>query len=232
MGWKWGRALAVVVVLAPAAPPAGAAEPRLYEVDAVAADWTVWKRDDRFHLWTIEAARYRDLASGEVETYARVMRLACEGSADEMSCADKGGPGTAAAGVPEVFEFEDDLSGAAVTLGRYRAEWTAYGPTEDAFASLVPYPYIRAEACVEGSGNGYGAFREMRAEGTLFGRRPAAPATFAAMGRYVLETECDPAAWWNGGRALPIPQWLRRAETSSFLSIPERPSMPTSFAFS
>lgn len=212
MGRKWGRAVTVAVMLAAAVPAGGAAEaraagaaedPRLYEVDAVEAEWTVPEGEGRFTLWTIEAARYRDLASGEVETYARAMRMVCEGSADEMSCSGKGGPGNFAAGVPEVFEFADDLSGAAVTLGRHSAEWTSYGPTEDVFASLVPYAYNRAEACREGDGTGYGAFREMRADGKLFGRR-AASATFAVMGRYVLETECDPSAWWSGGRALPI----------------------------
>lgn len=226
---RWTRAAAALVVIATAAPAAGAAEPRVYVVDAARAQWTVGKGDGRYHLWIVEAARYRDLASREVEVLARVERLDCRGTADDMSCS---GRGKYAAGVPEVFEFAQDLSGAALALGPHEARWTAYAPTEDVVASLVPYPYFRNEACTAGSGVGSGAFREMRIEATLFGRDPGATASdaFAAMGSYVLETECDPSTLWARGRS--VPQWLRRAETSSFLSMLERPSIPTSLALS
>ena len=68
-------------------------------------------------MWTIDAARYEDLESGEVEVYASVDRLECVGDDTGLSC--RGGP-MWESGTPQTFEFADDLTRAAVRVVAFR----------------------------------------------------------------------------------------------------------------
>lgn len=237
MGWT--KLLVVVtVILSLAAPPAAPAErgeARRYKVDAVEARWAVPKqREGRYRMWSVDAARYEDLESGDVQIFAEVDRFECEGDEDGLSCGSDLGPWRSTRGTPEVFEFADDLSRASLRLGDNEVEWVVEDATEKPW-DLVPYTFSRREGCPEGTGSGEGVYRGMRARGAVFGRKIEYEdeRSFVGIARYVLETECEPGGWWwPGGSALALPQWLRRAEASSFLSMFERPSMPTSFALS
>lgn len=238
-----GMALVVstTLVAAAAGPAAGAsAEPRRYVVDQVRASWEIpLAREGRYRMYRIEAARYEDLGSGEVRYFARAERMECKGDGNSLSCGTNLGPWKVARGEPGEFFFAQDLSAASVVFesrgAEHRAEWTAFGATENPF-EFFPGTYERSEGCGNRSGAGYGLYRSMKVAGTVFARDLTQETERGIVGiaRYVLETECDPEDWWRGAPPIPgtPPQWLRNAETSSPLSMLERPSIPTSFAFS
>lgn len=238
-----GMALVVstTLVAAAAGPAAGAPdEPRRYVVDQVRASWAIpQEREGRYRMYWIEAARYEDLGSGEVRHFARAERMECKGDASGLTCSSDMGPWKEARGKPGEFFLAQDLSAASVAFEsrgvEHRAQWTAFGATEDPF-EFLPGTYERSEGCGSRSGAGYGLHRSMKVVGTVFGRDLTEETERGIVGvaRYVLETECDPEDWWRGAAPVPgtPPQWLRNAETSSPLSMLERPSIPTSLAFS
>lgn len=227
----------LLLVAGAAGPAAGTVdEPRRYLVDDVSAWWEIpQRREGRYRVFMIDAARYEDLESGEVLYFATADRMDCRREGDGLTCSSDMGPYEHARGKPSRFEFAHDLSSASVAFGargvEHSADWTAYDAVERPF-EFLPGTYHRTEGCDAREGEGRGVYRRMSAEGTVFGRDLPVDANggIVAAVRFVLETECDPREWW---RAATRPdQWLRRAEISSSLSMSARPSMPTSFAFS
>ncbi len=205
-----GRTSALVVgaiLLLASAPSSDAASsgPRRYKVDATQARWAIPnKREGHYRGYSLEAARYEDLNSGEVFVFAAANRLDCTGDEEGLSCSSSSGSWRTAGGVPKVFEFADDLSRASMRLGPNHAEWVTEDPAEKP-VDLIPHGFRREEGCPEGSGTGDGVYRRMRAQGSVFGRALGFDdgRSFAGIARYVLETECHPSGWWTRGRGLP-----------------------------
>jgi hypothetical protein len=193
-----GRGLAALIAVAGLLPmgSADAAASGTYVRERAGASWTVPAGGPRrVIVYSVVAASYTDVATGDTVQRAEVTRARCRlTSGGSRSC----GAGTVqVVAVPKAFDVADDLASAALEVvagGRtFTAAWSAHPATSP--GSFPPTPEEYSESCPEGTGEGKGLYRRMQASARLFDAKLGARTkgdVDAWADRVVLTTECPP----------------------------------------